>query len=170
MATDSSQNQNNSVNANFAPFTKITQIPKFKFVFLGDPGVGKTSIISRFLRDTFERHYQSTIGIDFQSKTLDVDGKSCRLQLWDTAGQERFQSLIPGYIRDSSVAVIVYDITQSTSFFNTSSWIQNVRNEREDHALIVLVGNKTDLRDHRQVSTKEAEEKAQKFFSVFPLY
>lgn len=85
-----------------------------------------------------------------------------RLQLWDTAGQERFRSLIPSYIRDSSVAVVVYDITNRASFLNTSKWIEDVRNERGNDVIIVLVGNKTDLTERRQVSVEEGEDKSTK--------
>eukprot|EP00004_Rigifila_ramosa_P013800 TRINITY_DN3085_c0_g1_i3.p1 TRINITY_DN3085_c0_g1~~TRINITY_DN3085_c0_g1_i3.p1 ORF type:complete len:123 (-),score=18.65 TRINITY_DN3085_c0_g1_i3:375-743(-) len=91
-------------------------LAKYKLVFLGDQSVGKTSIITRFMYDSFENTYQATIGIDFLSKTLYLDDRTVRLQLWDTAGQERFRSLIPSYIRDSSVAIIVYDITSSLFF------------------------------------------------------
>jgi len=89
-----------------------------------------------------------------------LDDRTVRLQLWDTAGQERFRSLIPSYIRDSSVAVVVYDITNSASFLNTSKWIEDVRNERGEDVLIVLVGNKTDMADRRAVSVEEGEDKA----------
>jgi len=86
-----------------------------------------------------------------------------RLQLWDTAGQERFRSLIPSYIRDSSVAVVVYDVTNRASFLNTSKWVEDVRAERGSDVVICLVGNKTDLgNDKRQVSTEEGEDKASK--------
>jgi len=80
--------------------------------------------------DSFDRNYQATIGIDFLSKTMYLEDRTVRLQLWDTAGQERFRSLIPSYIRDSSVAVIVYDISNRASFLNTTTWIEDVRNER----------------------------------------
>ena len=82
---------------------------KYKLVFLGEQAVGKTSVITRFMYDTFDYNYQATIGIDFLSKTMYLEDRSVRLQLWDTAGQERFRSLIPSYIRDSSAAVVVYD-------------------------------------------------------------
>jgi small GTP-binding protein len=93
---------------------------KFKLVFLGEQSgsasntVGKTSLITRFMYDTFDNTYQATIGIDFLSKTMYLEDRTVRLQLWDTAGQERFRSLIPSYIRDSSVAVVVYDITSTS--------------------------------------------------------
>uniref|UniRef100_A0A8C1ZSM8 RAB6A, member RAS oncogene family n=1 Tax=Cyprinus carpio TaxID=7962 RepID=A0A8C1ZSM8_CYPCA len=84
---------------------------KFKLVFLGEQSVGKTSLITRFMYDSFDNTYQATIGIDFLSKTMYLEDRTIRLQLWDTAGQERFRSLIPSYIRDSAAAVVVYDIT-----------------------------------------------------------
>jgi len=133
---------------------------KFKLVFLGEQSVGKTSLITRFMYDTFDNTYQATIGIDFLSKTMYLDDRTVRLQLWDTAGQERFRSLIPSYIRDSSVAVVVYDITSRISFQNTTKWVDDVRNERGQDVIIVLVGNKTDLSDKRQVTTEELEKRA----------
>ncbi|CAB1323744.1 unnamed protein product [Coregonus sp. 'balchen'] len=83
-----------------------------------------------------------------------------RLQLWDTAGQERFRSLIPSYIRDSTVAVVVYDITNVNSFQQTSKWIDDVRTERGSDVIIMLVGNKTDLGDKRQITIEEGEQRA----------
>ncbi len=121
--------------------------------------------------DSFDNTYQATIGIDFLSKTMYLEDRTVRLQLWDTAGQERFRSLIPSYIRDSTVAVIVFDITSkvtfktlrssllsyfnimfikdSNSFRQTSKWIDDVRTERGSDVIIMLVGNKTDLADKR---------------------
>ncbi|KAI9004193.1 Ras- protein Rab-6A [Gaertneriomyces sp. JEL0708] len=136
---------------------------KYKLVFLGEQSVGKTSLVTRFMYDTFDNTYQATIGIDFLSKTMYMDERTVRLQLWDTAGQERFRSLIPSYIRDSSVAVVVYDITNRNSFMNTTKWVDDVRAERGNDVIIVLVGNKTDLSDKRQVSTEEGEKKAKEF-------
>ncbi|KAI8645768.1 putative ras small monomeric GTPase Rab6 [Parasitella parasitica] len=133
---------------------------KFKLVFLGEQSVGKTSLITRFMYDTFDNTYQATIGIDFLSKTMYLEDRTVRLQLWDTAGQERFRSLIPSYIRDSSVAVVVYDITSRESFQNTSKWIEDVRAERGSEVIIVLVGNKTDLSDKRVVTLEEGEKRA----------
>jgi len=140
---------------------------KYKLVFLGDESVGKTSIITRFMYDHFDDSYQATIGIDFLSKTMYLEDRVLRLQLWDTAGQERFRSLIPSYIRDSSVAIVVYDISNKTSFVNTGKWIEDVREERGDDVVIMLVGNKMDLSDHRQVTRTEGEEKAQKMGVMF---
>ncbi|KAF9265688.1 GTP binding protein [Marasmius fiardii PR-910] len=150
-----------------------------KIVLLGDQSVGKTSLITRFMYDTFDNTYQATIGIDFLSKTMYLEDRTVRLQLWDTAGQERFRSLIPSYIRDSSVAIVVFDITSASrlrdqlrmseralifrwdmidrqSFLSTSKWIDDVRSERGNDVIIVLVGNKADLSDKRQVTLEEA--------------
>lgn len=91
-----------------------------------------------------------------------LEDRTVRLQLWDTAGQERFRSLIPSYIRDSSVAVVVYDISNAKSFQNTRKWIDDVRGERGNDVIIVLVGNKTDLSDKREVTTAQGEEEAKK--------
>ncbi|EPY83473.1 ras-related protein Rab-6A [Camelus ferus] len=167
---------------------------KFKLVFLGEQSVGKTSLITRFMYDSFDNTYQATIGIDFLSKTMYLEDRTIRLQLWDTAGQERFRSLIPSYIRDSAaavvvydittgqerfrslipsyirdstVAVVVYDITNVNSFQQTTKWIDDVRTERGSDVIIMLVGNKTDLADKRQVSIEEGERKAKELNVMF---
>ncbi|GER47626.1 RAB GTPase homolog H1E [Striga asiatica] len=173
----------------------VSPLAKYKLVFLGDQSVGKTSIITRFMYDKFDTTYQATIGIDFLSKTMYLEDRTVRLQLCksqspvlyyfvlsfgdyyrlkttpydfrDTAGQERFRSLIPSYIRDSSVAVIVYDVANRQSFLNTSKWIEEVRTERGSDVIIVLVGNKTDLVDKRQVSIEEGDAKAREFGVMF---
>lgn len=113
---------NNENTVDSSSRTAQYNLKKFKLVFLGDMGVGKTSIIKRFIYDDFEENNsvsvsdpnlnpQATVGVDLVSKAVNIDGKTVRLNLWDTAGQERFRCLIPGYIRDSNIAVIVYDIT-----------------------------------------------------------
>ncbi|KAI8057107.1 ras family-domain-containing protein [Syncephalis plumigaleata] len=145
----------------------LNPLRKFKLVFLGEQSVGKTSLITRFMYDSFDNTYQATIGIDFLSKTMYLEDRTVRLQLWDTAGQERFRSLIPSYIRDSSVAVVVFDIANRNSFVNTDKWIDDVRAERGNDVIIVLVGNKTDLVDKRQVSTEEGEKKAAELNVMF---
>lgn len=117
--------------------------------------------------DAFDNNYQATIGIDFLSKTMYLEDRTVRLQLWDTAGQERFRSLIPSYIRDSTVAVVVYDITNSNSFNQTSKWIDDVRTERGNDVIIMLVGNKTDLQDKRQVTLEDGEKKAKELDVMF---
>ncbi|OUT22517.1 hypothetical protein CAS74_002256 [Pichia kudriavzevii] len=117
---------------------ETTMLTKHKIVFLGDQSVGKTSLITRFMYNTFDTHYSATVGIDFLSKTMYLDGgnsgedgpRTVRLQLWDTAGQERFRALIPSYIRDSHVAIIVYDVSNRGSFESVRRWCQYVHEER----------------------------------------
>uniref|UniRef100_A0A8D3BKM3 RAB41, member RAS oncogene family n=1 Tax=Scophthalmus maximus TaxID=52904 RepID=A0A8D3BKM3_SCOMX len=141
---------------------------KFKLVFLGEQSVGKTSLITRFMYDSFDNTYQATIGIDFLSKTMYLEDRTIRLQLWDTAGQERFRSLIPSYIRDSAAAVVVYDIANLNSFQQTSKWIDDVRTERGSDVIIMLVGNKTDLADKsRQITTEGGEQRAKELNVMF---
>jgi len=140
---------------------------KYKLVFLGDESVGKTSIITRFMYDHFDSNYQATIGIDFLSKTMYLDDHVIRLQLWDTAGQERFRSLIPSYIRDSSVAMIVYDTTNENSFKSVNKWVEDVREERGNDVVVMLVGNKADLQEDRQITTTQGEQKAAELNVIF---
>ncbi|CBY33817.1 unnamed protein product [Oikopleura dioica] len=138
----------------------VQSLKKYKLVFLGEQGVGKTSLITRFMYDSFDQHYQATIGIDFLSKTLQIDDNTVRLQLWDTAGQERFRSLIPSYIRDSNVGIIVYNVTEEKSFSKIDTWIKDVKDQRGEDVIIFLVGNKTDLEAKRKVDISVAEKKA----------
>jgi len=140
---------------------------KYKLVFVGDSNVGKTSIISRFMYDHFDENYDATIGIDFLAKTHTVKEKTVRLQLWDTAGQERFRSLIPSYIRDSSVAVVVYAINDPESFRAVDKWVDEVRAEREEQVIIFVVGNKTDLEAERRISPADGSNKAKQLGAFF---
>jgi Ras-related protein Rab-6A len=105
--------------------------------------------------------------MSFFFQTMYLEDRTVRLQLWDTAGQERFRSLIPSYIRDSSVAVVVYDISSLKSFQNTRKWVDDVRGERGNDVIIVLVGNKTDLGDRREVTQKMGEEEAKRCDAIF---
>eukprot|EP00727_Mastigamoeba_balamuthi_P008550 m51a1_g4317 putative ras-related protein rabh1b-like (213) ;mRNA; f:53358-54316 len=148
-------------------FAPNNPLARYKLVFLGDSAVGKTCIITRFMYDTFDTSHNATIGIDFLSKTIYLDDRTVRLQLWDTAGAERYRSLIPSYIRDSHVAVVVYDITSKVSFESIDKWVADVRAERGSEAVVVLVGNKTDLADKRQVSFEEGEAKAKALSALF---
>ncbi|KAI1707315.1 ras family domain-containing protein [Ditylenchus destructor] len=131
-------------------------LKKFKLVFLGEQSVGRTSLITRFMSDDFDDTYQ--IAIDVPNKTMYLEDKT-------VVTQERFRSLIP--IKDSTVAIVVYDITNANSFHQTSKWIDDVRTERGSDVIIMLVGNKTDLADKRQVSTEEGEHKAKELNVMF---
>jgi len=144
--------------------TETGPVMKCKIVFLGDQSVGKTSIINRFIFDNFTGNEQvkivaskPTVGVDFVSKTINVENKTLRMQLWDTAGQERFHSLIPSYIKDSHAAIIVYDITSKffvdcadeNSYSNIVKWVEDVKEVRGEEAAIFILGNKVDLDSER---------------------
>uniref|UniRef100_A0A8D1FZZ8 Ras-related protein Rab-6B n=1 Tax=Sus scrofa TaxID=9823 RepID=A0A8D1FZZ8_PIG len=143
---------------------------KFKLVFLGEQSVGKTSLITRFMYDSFDNTYQATIGIDFLSKTMYLEDRTVRLQLWDTAGQERFRSLIPSYIRDSTVAVVVYDITNLNSFQQTSKWIDDVRTERGSDVIIMLITIEEGEQRAKELSVMFIETSAKTGYNVKQLF
>ena len=130
----------------------------YKLIFLGDQYVGKSSILNRFYQDKFEQDYQATIGLDFHSKNVSIKGNTVRLLLYDTAGQEKFKSLIPMYIRDAHIILVVYDITNKDSFTHTEHWVNETKDLKREDAIFVLVGNKTDLEENRAVQVKEAED------------
>jgi Ras-related protein Rab-6A len=143
-------------------------VQHFKLIFLGDQYVGKSSILNRFYQDKFEPDYQATIGLDFHSKNVNIGGNTVRLLLYDTAGQEKFKSLIPMYIRDANIILVVYDITNKDSFIHTDHWVNETKDLKREDAIFVLVGNKIDLEENRVVSSKEAEDFAtQKGFLFF---
>ena len=121
-----------------------------KIVVIGDQGVGKSSILYRFIFDWFDPDCASTIGIDFLTKNIKVEEQVVKLQFWDTAGQERFRSLIPIYMRDCNIALIVFDLTNETSFENVLYWHQQVQEVREgSDCQVMVVGNQSDRVEDR---------------------
>ena len=144
-----------------------TSSARHKIIFIGDAGVGKTTIISRIMDNPFIEEYEPSIGVDFMSKTLKYNGQNVKLQIWDTAGQEKYKGLIPSYVRNSSIVFVVYDISGKTSFDNIPKWINFIKSI--ENTTIVLCGNKIDL-ENREVKEEEGEELAKKegisFFEV----
>lgn len=131
----------------------------FKLLIVGESGVGKTCMLLRFADDKFEETFLSTIGVDFKVKEIDCEGKKIKLQIWDSAGQERFRNITSSYYRNCHGIIIVYDITRHDTFAKVKEWIDEVR-KFVPTAPLLLVGNKADLEDQRQVTTAEAEELA----------
>ena len=146
---------------------KSPEIPKYKLIFLGDQSVGKSSILNRFLNDTFVEEYQATIGLDFQSKNVQIDNQDIHLLLYDTAGQEKFRSLIPMYTRDANIILLVYDITSKESFNNLSQWLKDLTNININEVILCIVGNKIDLNEKREVEFDEGKKFAEDHDFIF---
>ncbi|KPI89969.1 rab7 GTP binding protein putative (RAB7) [Leptomonas seymouri] len=127
-----------------------------KIIILGDSGVGKTSLMHQYVNHKFDSRYKATIGADFLTKDVEINGSVVTLQIWDTAGQERFQSLGSAFYRGADACILVFDVTQQESFAHVGSWLEefSIQAGRRDS---VLVGNKTDLEDRRQVASKTAQ-------------
>ena len=124
----------------------------FKLVIIGDSGVGKSCILLRFADDTFTDNYYSTIGVDFRFKCVDIGERKCKLQIWDTAGQEKFKTITSAYYRGAHGIIIVYDISDKNSFLHIKDWMDDINKYTDDNPIKLVVGNKSDLSDQRQVS------------------
>lgn len=138
----------------------------FKLLVVGESGVGKTCMLLRFADNSFEENFLSTIGVDFKVKQIVVDEKKVKLQIWDSAGQERFKNITASYYRNCSAIIIVYDITSKDSFNKVSDWVEEVR-RYVPSAPLLLVGNKCDLEDKRQVSQQDGDELAKRLGLIF---
>ena len=125
---------------------------KFKTVIIGEAGVGKTSIVQQFVNKCFQEKYVETIGVEFFTKTFKINDKIIKAEIWDTAGSERFASITKNYYRGADGALIVYDISNKTTFDNVENWFNDLKNACKEEAFIILIGNKNDLENQRQVS------------------
>ena len=143
------------------------EIPKYKLIFLGDQNVGKSCILNRFMNDTFTDEYQATIGLDFQSKNVQIDNQDIHLLLYDTAGQEKFRSLIPMYTRDANIILLVYDICSKESFLHLPDWLKDLSNIEMDKVIFALVGNKIDISEKREVTPEEGLKFAEEHDYIF---
>ncbi|KAJ3249879.1 Ras- protein Rab-11B, partial [Chytriomyces hyalinus] len=129
----------------------------FKVVLIGDSGVGKSNLLSRFTRNEFNLDSKSTIGVEFATRTIQVDGKTIKAQIWDTAGQERYRAITSAYYRGAVGALLVYDITKMSSYENVNRWLKELRDHADSNIQIMLVGNKSDLKHARAVATEESK-------------
>ncbi|KAI4298934.1 hypothetical protein L6164_032440 [Bauhinia variegata] len=134
----------------------------FKVVLIGDSGVGKSNLLSRFTRNEFCLESKSTIGVEFATRTLQVEGRTIKAQIWDTAGQERYRAITSAYYRGALGALLVYDVTKPTTFENVSRWLKELRDHADANIVIMLIGNKTDLKHLRAVATEDAQSYAEK--------
>lgn len=129
----------------------------FKTVLIGDSGVGKSNLLSRFTRNTFAADSKSTIGVEFATRTIEIDGHKVKAQIWDTAGQERYRAITSAYYRGAVGALLVYDISSASSFKNLGRWLTELRDHTDPTVVIALVGNKSDLGHLRAVPTADAQ-------------
>ena len=134
---------------------------KLKVVIVGDSGVGKTNLIKRFVTNSFNQNSKATVGVEFLSKSYRINDQVFKIEMWDTAGQERYKSITAAYYKGAKGALIVYDITQKTTFENISKWMTEIKEKSSKDMKVMIIGNKTDLKDERQVTTEEASLKAQ---------
>ena len=134
---------------------------------IGNSGVGKSCLLIRFTDDTWSDSYVTTIGVDFKIKTLDVDGKSVKLQIWDTAGQERFRNIISSYYRGAQGIMLVYDITDLESFQNLNSWLIEIEKNASKNVYKILVGNKCDMESERKVTAEQGKDFAAQYGMKF---
>jgi len=129
----------------------------FKLVLIGDSGVGKSCLLLRFADDNFTDSYISTIGVDFRFRTITIDDKIVKLQIWDTAGQERFRTITSAYYRGADGIIMVYDVTSSESFDHVEEWLSEVDRYANENTSKLLVGNKADLIEEKQVTKEMAQ-------------
>ncbi|XP_025889634.1 ras-related protein Rab-31 isoform X4 [Nothoprocta perdicaria] len=131
-----------------------------------DTGVGKSSIVCRFVQDHFDHNISPTIGASFMTKTVPCGNELHKFLIWDTAGQERFHSLAPMYYRGSAAAVIVYDITKQDSFHTLKKWVKELKEHGPENIVMAIAGNKCDLSDIREVPMKDAKEYAESIGAI----
>ncbi|KAL8088591.1 ras-related protein RABA3-like [Apium graveolens] len=151
---NTNENTNNGVNMEKTDYV-------YKVVVIGDSAVGKSQILSRFTKNDFCLDSKSTIGVEFQTRTVTINSKLVKAQIWDTAGQERYRAVTSAYYRGALGAMLVYDITKRQTFDHVARWVEELRAHADNTIVIMLIGNKADLVDLRAVSTEDATEFAE---------
>ena len=139
----------------------------YKVIIIGDTAVGKSNILSRYVKDEFSTNSKSTVGVELGIKFLKVKNTKTKIQIWDTAGQERYRAITSSYFKGSNGCFIVYDITNEASFNNIENWYEQIQKETSKDIPILLVGNKCDLEDERKVPIEKGKEKAQNLNCAF---
>jgi len=139
----------------------------FKYIIIGDTGVGKSCLLLQFTDKRFQPVHDLTIGVEFGARMITVSDKSIKLQIWDTAGQESFRSITRSYYRGAAGALLVYDITRRDTFKHLGRWLEEARQHSQSNMVIMLIGNKSDLEHRRAVSTEEGKAFADEHGLVF---
>ena len=132
----------------------------FKIVLIGDSNVGKTNILSKYLQNEFNPDSKATVGVEFGSKTFNINDNVIKAQIWDTAGTEKYRSITNAYYKGAKGVFVVYDISRKASFNNIDKWLFDLKNNGDENINIVIIGNKIDLENQREVTTEEGEKKA----------
>ncbi len=132
----------------------------FKIVLIGDSSVGKTNILSKYISDEYDPDTQATIGVELSTKNYTFDNNEVKVQIWDTAGQEKYRSITSSYYKGAHGCLLVYDITRKATFENIDKWLAEIKLSSNNEINMVLIGNKCDLEDKREVSIEEAQNKA----------
>jgi Ras-related protein Rab-11A len=139
----------------------------FKVVLVGDSFVGKTNIMSKYLKNEFHEDSKATVGVEFGSRQFNIEGHVVKAQIWDTAGQERYKAITSAYYKGAKGAFIVYDITRKESFDNVTKWAEQLKSSADKNLTIIIIGNKVDLEDQRQIKAEEGQNKANELESAF---
>jgi Ras-related protein Rab-11A len=134
-----------------------------KLILIGDASVGKTNILTKYLKNEFDPNSKATVGVELGTKNIQIDNKIIKVQIWDTAGQERYKAITSTYYKGAKGAIIVYDITRKITFDNIEKWIGDLKVNGDENIIIFLVGNKSDLNDNREVSKEDGLNKSEKF-------
>ncbi len=138
-----------------------------KVILIGDSAVGKTNIMSKYLTGQFQENSKATVGVEFGSKLFKIDNHNIKAQIWDTAGQEKYKAITGAYYKGSKGAFVVYDITRKETFDSADRWINDLKVSADPKIIIMLIGNKSDLEDKREVLKEQGEEKARSFGCAF---
>ena len=140
--------------------SEVKEDYKFKVVVIGDSGVGKTNLIKRFITNTFSDNSKATVGVEFITKSYKIKNQIFKIELWDTAGQERYKSITAVYYKGAKGALVVYDTTSKMSFNNIDKWLAEIKDKTSNDLKLMIIGNKIDLKEFREVSNEQATEKA----------
>ena len=138
-----------------------------KVILIGDSAVGKTNIMGKYLKGVFNENSKATVGVEFGSKLFNIQNHKIKAQIWDTAGQEKYKAITGAYYKGSKGAFVVYDITRKETFNSVDKWINDLKSKADSKVNIILIGNKTDLSDKREVQKDQGEEKARSFGCAF---
>lgn len=139
-----------------------------KVILIGDSGVGKSNILSRYILDEFNIDTKATVGVEFGSKLIEKDPNTkIKVQIWDTAGQERYKSITNAYYKGAKGAFVVYDITRKDTFTNVDKWFSELKSNCDQNVFVILIGNKSDMEEQRQVSSEEGKAKSEFLKTAF---